>query len=145
MKSALFVVCAILAGLVTHAQEPKGLTKSKNNMKQFSLLVRVPDTYDREQAKLVNPQWDQLLEKWKNAGVYILSFAFPGESFTVSGNAKSVKKETVLSGNLRVVSNIVVQAENIQDAVELAKMCPVLPFGGTVEIREITSPVKSVD
>lgn len=111
-------------------------------MKQFSLLVRVPNSYDTKQAKAVNPQWDKLIEKWKAKGVYILSFAFPGESYTVSGTEKMIRKETVISDNLKVVSNIVLQAENIEQALDLSKSCPILPYGGTVEVREIPKPIQ---
>ena len=113
-------------------------------MKQYSLLVRVPDTYTAAQAQSAAPQWEILLEQWKTDGVYVLSFAFPGESFTVSGNEKLVKKETVLSAHLKVVSNVVLQAETMEEALELAKSCPVLLYGGQVEVREIPRPVKPI-
>jgi hypothetical protein len=111
-------------------------------MKQFSLLVRVPDTYSTEQAKSVGPQWDKLIEQWKAEGVYVLSFAFPGESFTVSSSEKVIKKQTVLSGNLKVVSNLVLQSNTMEDVLDLAKSCPILQYGGSVEIREIINPVQ---
>lgn len=104
-------------------------------------MVRVPDTYTTEQAKLVNPQWEKALEQWKANHAYVLSFAFPGESYTISGVGKTVKKESVLAGNQRVVSNIVLQAESITQALELAKECPVLLYGGLVEVREIPNGV----
>jgi hypothetical protein len=110
-------------------------------MKQFSLVVRVPETYSTEQAKAVGPQWDTVVENWKSQGVYVLSFAFPGESHTISGSEKVIRKESVLSGNLRVVSNIVLQSETLEQALELAKACPILAHGGTVEVREIPKPV----
>ena len=96
MKSSLsaIIICSVFISCKTSAQTTIGTSQSKNNeMKQFSLLVRVPKTYGGEQAKLVNPQWDKLLEQWKAEGVYVLSFAFPGESYTVSGSEKLVKKK----------------------------------------------------
>jgi hypothetical protein len=110
-------------------------------MKQFSLLVRVPITYSMEQVKLVTPQWDKLLGEWKDSGVYVLSFAFPGESYTVSGPEKIINKEAVLSNDLKVVSNLVVQTGDMQQALKLAGACPVLSHGGTVEVREIPKPI----
>lgn len=110
-------------------------------MKQFSLLVRVPDTYTTEQAKEVGPLWNELLDQWKAEGVYVTSFAFPGESYTVNGAEKSVQKQVVLSGNLKVVSNLVLQVEDMAQAIEEAKRCPVLAFGGNIEIREIPRPL----
>lgn len=140
MKSRLFALVIGLSsiGFNTYGQTNTAASQVKStDMKQFSLLVRVPQTYGGEQAKSVGQQWDNLLEEWKKQGVYVLSFAFPGESYTVSGSEKLVKKETVLSGNLKVVSNLVVQATSIEEAITLAQSCPILSHGGTVEIREI--------
>lgn len=111
------------------------------HMKQFSLLVRVPQDYAADQARAVNPEWGKLIEEWKVRGVYVLSFAFPGESLVVSGKKGQVKHETVLSNGLRAVSNIVLQAETLEEASALARSCPVLSHGGTVEVREIMNPV----
>jgi len=146
MKKASFllsIICLACIGCNTYAQPGNMTSQPKDiQMKQFSILVRVPDTYSSEQAKLVGPQWDKQLEKWKAEGSYVLSFAFPGESHTVSGPEKVVKKESVLSGNLRVVSNIVLQAETLEGALELAKGCPILAYGGTVEVREIPKQIE---
>jgi hypothetical protein len=106
-------------------------------MKQFSLLVRVPITYTKEQAKAVNPEWDKLLNEWRTKDIYITSFAFPGEGYVVSGMEREIAKEAVIANNLKVVSNIFLRANCIEDAVELAKGCPILGHGGTVEVREI--------
>jgi YCII-related domain. len=109
------------------------------DMKHFSLLVRVPVTYNKEMAEQVFPQWMQLFDEWKSSGVYVFSFAFPGDSYTVNGPDKTVKKESVLSGNLRVVSNVVIKAESLEAAVKLAGRCPILQHGGSVEVREIVN------
>lgn len=136
---------SVVLGLLFYAAiacaQTKTVPSEKINMKQFSLLVRVPLTYSSDQAKSVNPQWDKLLEEWKTKGVYVISFAFPGESYTVSGAEKVVKKEVVLSGDLKVVSNIVLQAETMEAVLEWAKQCPVLPYGGKIEVREIPKAI----
>lgn len=140
MKATLIavIVCSALTiGKATGQSADTASQSNNNTMKQFSLLIRVPDTYTTEQAKSVSPKWDRLLEQWKAEGVYVISFAFPGISYTVSGKEKVIKKESVLSGNLRVVSNIVLQAETMEEALKLAGQCPVLAYGGSVEVREI--------
>src|SRR5690606_33686154 len=77
---------AVLFSQIAFSQADTMITRKETiTMKHFSLLVRVPETYNSEKAKLVNPQWDKLVEEWKDTGVYVLSFAFPGESYTVSG------------------------------------------------------------
>lgn len=98
-------------------------------MKAFIVLVKVPLTYTTELAKSVNPQWEKTIADWKASGHYITSFAYPGESRTI---AQNVEKE-----NMKQVSSILLRAENIDEATVLAKACPVLKYGGSVEIREI--------
>lgn len=112
-------------------------------MKEFILLVRVPVTYSGEQAKAVNPKWDIVLNKWKADNVFVTSFVFPNEGYVISGTERLVKKEFIVSDNLKVVSSIILRAASLENAVELAKACPVLEHGGTVEAREILpGPVK---
>jgi hypothetical protein len=111
-------------------------------MHEYSLLVRVPATYNSELAKSVKPEWDKLLEKWKSDGIYITSFAFPGESYFVIGQEKKVEKETLIARELRIVSNLAIRANTMEEAIELAKSCPILKHGGTVEVREIPAGVQ---
>jgi len=113
-------------------------------MKHFSLLVRVPLSYSTEIAAKAFPQWQALIDDWKAKGIYVFSFAFPGEGYTVTGSAKNIKKESVLSDNRRVVSQVVIRAENIDQAVKLAQDIPVLPYDGAVEVREIPQPLTLV-
>ncbi|MCU7552922.1 hypothetical protein OCK74_27635 [Chitinophagaceae bacterium LB-8] len=105
-------------------------------MKDFSFLVRVPVTYSPEQVKAANVKWNALIEQWKQDGIYITSFPFPAEGYVISSSNQAEKK-SVFSDNLRVVSNIFLRADSMEDAVELAKQFPVLEYGGTVEVREI--------
>jgi len=112
-------------------------------MKEFILLIRVPVTYSSEQAKKVNPEWDVVLNKWKADSVFVTSFVFPSEGYALSGTDRVTKKEAVVTGNLKVVSCIILRSANLETVMELAKDCPVLDYGGTVEVREITTrPVK---
>lgn len=113
-------------------------------MSEFILLVRVPTNYSGEQAKAVNPKWDRVLDKWKADNVFVTSFIFPGNSYVLAGADTTVRKEFVVSDNLKVVSSIIFRAADIEEAVELAKVCPILEHGGTVEVREVQSrPVKA--
>ena len=106
-------------------------------MKEFMLLVRVPLSYSSELAKAVGPQWDKVLENWKAADVYVTSFPFPPEGFSITGADRAIKKEWIIADNRKVVSAIVLRAVSIEDALELAKVCPVLDHEGSVEVREI--------
>ncbi|MGK6352678.1 hypothetical protein [Parapedobacter sp. DT-150] len=107
-----------------------------DDMKKFVLVVRVPETYTSEQAKAVNPKWDKTIEYWKAVGAYVESFAFPRPGYVISGTDKQATAGSIAWGGQIVVSIVVLQAENIAQATELAKRCPILDHGGTVEVRE---------
>jgi len=80
-------------------------------------------------------------EEWKSKKIYVISFAFPGNSYVVSGAAQIITHESVVTNNLRVVSVIVLLAPGLEDACNLAKEIPVLAYGGSVEIRELAKPL----
>ncbi|WP_257657908.1 hypothetical protein [Parapedobacter lycopersici] len=122
--------------LMTIAGLPVGEPKTASALKKFVLVVRVPQTYDSEQAKKVGPAWDMTLESWKTEGVYVESFAFPAPGYIVTGRDRQVEAGLVTWGGQKVVSIVVLQAENITQATALAKQCPILEHGGTVEVRE---------
>lgn len=42
-----------------------------------------------------------------------------------------------VSDNLTLSGNMIVRANSIDEAVEMAKNCPILHMGGTVEVRSI--------
>lgn len=106
-----------------------GTAQKTQPMKAFVVLVKVPATYTTEMAKSVNSKWEKAIADWKASGHYITSFAYPGESRVLNQNEEK--------GNMRQVSSILLRAGNIDEATELAKACPILGYGGSVEIREI--------
>jgi len=106
-------------------------------MKEFILLNRVPAGYSAAEANAVREKWNLVTDKWKADNVFVSSFIFPGTGQVISGNERSVKKEMVLSNDLRMVSTIVIRAADIDAAVALSKSCPILEQGGMVEVNEI--------
>lgn len=114
----------------------KGQAKTNTNSKKFVLVVRVPETYDTELAKKVAPEWDRAVEYWKDQGVYVDSFPFPQPGYVIEGNDRKLYAGLVAAAGQKVVSVVMLQAAGIAHANELAKRCPVLDYGGTVEVRE---------
>lgn len=105
-------------------------------MKEYILLIRLPLGYGAEQASAVRAKWTTLTDQWKTDGIFVTSFVFPGESYVVSGDSTVINEE-VISNGLRVISSIVLKASNFEEALILAKKCPILKQGGTVEVREV--------
>jgi hypothetical protein len=112
--------------------------KTAQKMKAFVVLVKVPLTYTTALALSVNSKWEKTIAGWKASGHYITSYAFPGEkSSVISDTARVISTEMVSSEGKRQVSNILLRAATLEEAIELAKACPVLDHGGSVEVREI--------
>lgn len=122
--------------LTTIAALAIGEAKITSELKKFVLVVRVPQSYDSEQAKKVGPEWDKALEYWKAQGAYMESFAFPQPGFVISGSNGKAEEGMIICDDQKVVSIVILRAENMTEAKELAKQCPVINHGGTVEVRE---------
>ncbi len=50
---------------------------------------------------------------------------------------KSVTEGIHIAENLVIAGNMIVKANTLSEAVEIAKNCPILSMGGTVEVRGI--------
>jgi hypothetical protein len=143
MKRMVTAAIMMIAFSYANGQQKSGEKMETKTEKQFSMLVRVPTTYGQEQVKAAGLEWDKLLERWKKQGIYVISFAFPGDSYVVEGEEKVIRHESVVSNNLRVVSNIVLRTSSIEEACVLAKEFPILKYGGSVEIRELPKPINT--
>jgi hypothetical protein len=143
MKSNLLAgfICLALFCSNAHAQTSTPNVSSKNTktakMKEFILFVRVPVTYTSEQAKAVNPEWTLVTDKWKSDGIFVTSFVCPYDSYVISGTQRSVEQKSIVANDQKMVSNIILLAEDLEKAVELAKACPVLEHGGSIEVRAV--------
>lgn len=61
----------------------------------------------------------------------------PGRSMRKSGDAVQVMDGPFAETKELIGGLVVVQADDYDDAVELAKACPQLKYGGRIEIREV--------
>lgn len=118
--------------------------KKSGIMKTFIVLVKVPVSYTPAQAKEVHPKWRKALNQWKSDGVYITSFAFPGESLVADSADKKGSLKTVTGDGRRLVSNILLRAETLEQATAIAGICPVLEYGGAIEVREVPEGIPAL-
>ncbi len=110
-------------------------------MENFMLLFRGSDVYQPGQSPEAFEDLKQKMIHWlgglsKN-GSHVVSDPLQPEGIQVSGRNK-----TVIDGPFGMAREIVggctiVQAWNIQEAVEIAKSCPILETNATVEVRPI--------
>jgi hypothetical protein len=113
-------------------------------MKEFVLIFR---NSDDPHFKPSPEQMQEVVTTWMNWMGSIAAqnkIANSGNRLSVS-NAKTVRPNTVTDGPYAEIKEfingyIVVKTENIDDAVALAKDCPILQIGGNVEVRAVVKP-----
>ncbi|MEM0993268.1 MAG: YciI family protein [Bacteroidota bacterium] len=116
-------------------------------MKKYLLLLHE----DAEQLQKLSPkEMEELVsahmawaEKLGTAGHLIAGEALKAESVKITGKACIVKDGTFLEVKEMIGGFYYLQAENLEQAVELAKGCPCHLWGGTTEIRPIMTYVEA--
>ncbi|MBV7532066.1 hypothetical protein [Chitinophaga sp. sic0106] len=103
-------------------------------MNEYVFITRVnPAPLTQDDIATVRKGWDELVEKWKAADHYQSGTPIVKPGFVVTANQSAAG--AIEEDGQRVVSFMYINAEDDAQAMELAAMVPVLPFGGSVEIR----------
>jgi hypothetical protein len=92
-------------------------------------------------------QMQQTMKKWmdwkdtleKNGHVKQFGERLDGTGKVVRGKAKAVTDGPFVEVKDFIQGYLLVQAENMEQAVEVAKGCPILESDGTVEVRPFVS------
>lgn len=107
--------------------------------KEFMLLFRYEPSNEE-------PTQEQLQEMQKLWGEFIGGIAMQGNlvsTFQLGFEGKRILSDLSsqegfhISENQVIGGNMVLKAETLESVTELAKKCPILKIGGTVEIRNI--------
>ena len=108
-------------------------------MKDFMFIFRGGidfNTASPQQMEENMQQWFGWVQDLKDRNIYAA-----GEALTPVG--KTVRPQNVVTDGPFAESKeivggfFVVKANSLEEALELAKGCPDLPLGGTVEVREV--------
>ncbi len=111
-------------------------------MKEFLLLLRGGDGRQLQQSP---EEWQQHMQRWADwmgnmakAGKFVGAQPLSANGKMVSGTAKIVSDGPFMEGKEMVGGYLICKVDNYDEAVALAKGCPILEFeNGAVEIREI--------
>lgn len=113
-------------------------------LEEFMLLFR----YEPSNAE---PTQEQLQEMHKHWGEFIGGIAMQGklvsthqlgfEGKKIFANQNTEDGFHIAEGQI-IGGNMVLKAESMESATELAKKCPILYMGGTVEVRN-TIPIEN--
>lgn len=113
-------------------------------MKEFLLVFRSELTQSKEQP---SPEQYQVMAKqwqdWKSGLEAQSQFGSAGKRLSFDGKVVRANKMVTNGPYVEVKEGIqgyvFVMANNLDEAAELAKGCPVLIYGGTAEVRPILS------
>jgi hypothetical protein len=113
-------------------------------MANFMYLFRGNQTALRSMSP---EQMQQTMKKWmdwkdtleKNGHIKQLGERLDGTGKVVRGKSKAVTDGPYVEAKDSIGGYMLVEAKNMDQAVELAKGCPILESDGTVEIRPIVS------
>lgn len=124
---------------VRHIPENQLIKPKHSTMKNFMLIFR----NGSDAMKMSPEESQQNMQKWfswigdlQSKGIYTA-----GEALLPTG--KTVKKGNLVTDGPYAESKemvggfFIVKAASIEEAAEIAKSCPDLPMGGTVEVRDV--------
>ena len=109
-------------------------------MKDFMFIFR--NTTDRpqptpEEMQNIMQLWMGWIDKLKQKNVYSAGEPLTPPGKVVKGNNATITDGPFTESKEVVGGFFIVKANSLEEATELAKDCPDLPHGGSVEVREI--------
>ena len=107
-------------------------------MKEFILLIRLGTTpFTAEQTALLQQKWGKLTTTLRAENKFADGYVFSGEGYTLRGSDEvTVTPEIMLEDGRQAAGMVVIKAADMEEALQIARQCPPLAFGGTVEVRE---------
>ena len=113
-------------------------------MKEFMMIFRNDKTETGEKPSA--EQMQAVMNHWQNwIGDIAAQGKYVGTNRLYAAGSKTLKPgNVVMDGPYAEVKEIVggyliVKADDLDEAVEMAKSCPNLQYGGNVEVREVLS------
>lgn len=110
-------------------------------MEKFILIFRGGDTHvataHSQAAMDVIQAWNDWMAELAEKGLLAGGDALQLSGKIVKGSEKVVSDGTYAKGNDMVGGYLIVNAKDVNDAVEISKGCPILNEEGSVEVRPI--------
>jgi hypothetical protein len=109
------------------------------SMSEFTFLFRGRDrTASPDQMQKTMQKWANWFKEMNDKG----QIRDPGHPLTAEGKVVHGKQRSVHDGPFAEAKDVVggyiiVEAEDIDHAVEISKGCPILEIGGSVEVRPV--------
>ena len=109
-------------------------------MRQFLYLFRGGDSGSSpEEMQESMQKWAKWIEDLSKEGKFVSGLPLDQEGKVLEGNSRVLTDGPFTEGKEVVGGYSIVNAENLDEAVELTKGCPIFETGGSVEIRKLLS------
>ncbi|MEO8236415.1 MAG: YciI family protein [Flavobacterium sp.] len=110
-------------------------------MEKFMFIFRGGNTHistaNSQAAMDIIKMWDNWMQGLAEKGILAGGDALQVSGKHVNGSKKIVSDGSYAEGNEMVGGYLIVNAKDINDAVEISKGCPILNEDGSVEVRPI--------
>lgn len=109
-------------------------------LQDFMLLFRMEPSNEQptqEQLQEMEKQWGQFIGNIAMQGKLVSTYRLGFEGNKISSN-QTIDNGFLIAENKMLTGNMVLKANSLEVATDLAKNCPILFMGGTVEVRTIT-------
>ena len=107
--------------------------------KEFMLLFRFEPTNQQptpEQLQEMQKQWGEFIGTIAMQGKLVNTYQLGFEGNQIFAD-QSTKEGVQIADGQTLSGNMVLKAESLEIATELAKKCPILFMGGNVEVRSL--------
>lgn len=107
--------------------------------KEFMLMFKFEPTNDQptqEQLEEMQKQWGEFIGNIAIQGKLVNTYQLGFEGMQVFAD-QTTKEGIQIAEGQTLSGNMVLKADSLEVATELAKKCPILLMGGTVEVRSI--------
>jgi hypothetical protein len=84
----------------------------------------------------VGPKWSKLIPQWIKEGHLLSTSTMVNEGTLIQGKNRVVSHKPVNNKGEIVLDVLRIKAKDMAQALELARQCPTLDVGGSVEVRE---------
>jgi len=135
MKKIILIIALLAFATSIFAQQASDPGKS-----QFMLIIRFKADFKAPSEDAVKSnikKWQDYMGGLAKSGDLVSGLRPTGSGLTISGTEKSLKNDPYVSDGLLVSSILIIKAENIEAAKDIANKCPVFEFGGSVEVRPV--------
>lgn len=109
-------------------------------MKTFTMLFTgaAPQSeLSPEELQHLTEQWGAWIGEMRRTGQFTSGILLDSEGRLVSDPTATAPIDAVVDPDSAVGACLLITADDMQAAVEIAKVCPILTVGGRVEVREV--------